>query len=446
MIDRRLMIAGGLSTALAAGFSLTSCSTNRPLRLIGEDSSNMKAIQSLFDGFEKQSGVHVAAELLDFVTMGKQADIDLAQNGGGRYDIVCQYNFSLTAYARNRYVLDIAELKRAASGVDFGFEKDIRQNVWHELGYYAPPGKPIGSALPIAYPFSANTMVLVYNKRVLADRRVKAALDQAFGGAFDIPRQWTDLVRAALAVAGVDRSLHGIALQGAVDDWLYYEWVNFLFGLGGKVMDKPWGWASGLDTPLQLRSPKVTEATELYLALKPANAGDFLTVDATQQRDLMLEGKTAFAIMWTDYIPEIAAQDKDGFGFAPVPGPHSMIAGGSYFVSRKSGQPANSAALIAYLMQPAMQKRLALAGLFPPTLSVFNDPDVLALPYMPAVRQSLDRAIYMNEAGPDAHLISAEIGKALQDAWRGKIRADEVGPRATDAILDGRNQLAAGTT
>ena len=445
MLDRRAAMVGGAGLAAATSiFGLTGCFQNHKLRLIGEDSSNLKAIQALFDGFEQSSGLPVEAELLDFETMGKQADIDLSRQGSGRFDIVCQYNFALTPYVKNNYVLDVAALKKAAPGVDFAFESDILPNIWHELGYYAPANQPVSTARPIAYPFAANTMILVCNRKVLATPKIRSALDQAFGAGFTTPNSWEDLVRAALTISDADPFYKGIVLQGAAGSWLYYEWMNFLFGVGGKVMSKPWGWASDLETPLQLRSPKTAQAAKLYLALKPANAGDFFAVDAVQQRDIMLEGKTAFAIMWTDYIPDLALKNREDFGFVPVPGRLSMIAGGSFFVSRKTSQPANVAALISYLMRPNIQKRLALTGLFPPTRTAMNDPDVLALPYMPAVRESHDRGVYMDEAGPDADVISTKITDVLQAAWKGEFGPEEVGPRAAAAILEARIQLVNG--
>ncbi len=118
-----------------------------------------------------------------------------------------------------------------------------------------------------------------------------------------------------------------------------------------------------------------------------------------------------------------------------------MIAGGSYFVSRAGHNPGSAAQLISYLLAPETQKRMALAGLFPPTTSALNDPEVLAKPYMPAVRDSLQRGVYMCEAGPDSDLISQEITNAMQRAWRGELRAAEVGPAIATAVEAGRRSI-----
>ncbi|UYO42190.1 extracellular solute-binding protein [Rhodopseudomonas palustris] len=410
------------------------------MRILGEDSSNLKAISEILPDFRRVSGIEVVAELADFSTALSKSTADLSA-GTGYYDIVLQYNFSLSSYVRNRYILNIDELKHGNADV-FRFEHDILRNVWNELGFYAiPPFDNFNLIEPIAYPFAANTMILAMNRRILEDAAIIDAYKEEFHRPFRPPTTWEELARAANIISRTNPSLKGIALQGAAGGWLYYEWVHFLFGLGGRIMNKQYGWQSDLNTPLTLNSDAAVQAVKLYLSMKPANAGDFYSVDAVKQRDIMLEGKTAFALMWTDYIPDLTSKAADMFTFAPVPGTASMIAGGCYFVNRKTRSAANAAALISYLLSPSIQKRLAKRGLFPPTAPPFNEPEILQIPYMPAVRDSLMRGIYMAEAGPDADLISQEITNALQLAWKGEIRPEQAPTNATKAISEGRKSL-----
>jgi ABC-type glycerol-3-phosphate transport system substrate-binding protein len=439
VLDRRQFTTGVAASMIS--LSLSACQRQSTVRLIGEDSSNLKAIRRELEKLVLPGQPKILAEALDFNTALSQATADLAQRTG-RYDLVLQYNFSLSPFVRNNYVYDIEGLKRSAPAVDYSFENDLLLNVWRELGFYLkPPFGDVHQVKPVAYPFCANTMVLVYNKKLLARPDIAAANAAAFGGDFGLPRTWEEFARAALLVTRTDPKLKGVVLQGATGGWLYYEWVNLLFGLGGKVMDKAYGWQSDLTTPLTLTSPIANHAVELYLSMKSANAGDFFSVDAVAQRDLMLAGDVAYAIMWTDYVPDIAKHAGSDFGFAPVPGVHSMIAGGSYFVSRQSKHVDLDAMLIAHLSSPAAQKRMALDGLLPPTRSALSDEQVLSIPYMPAVKASLERGIYMAEAGPDSDLIAQSITDALQGAWKGSIEPADVVSRAAAAIVSGRRKL-----
>jgi spermidine/putrescine-binding protein len=438
------VIKAGIAGVGAGGIGLAigGCDTSRSrtLRILGEDSSNLKAITGILPDFRKESGIDVLAEAADFTTALSKSTADFS-SGGGHYDIVLQYNFSLSSFVRNNYVLDVAELKKV-TGSDFRFEPDLLPNVWKELGYYAaPPFDDFEKMVPIAYPFAANTMILAINRRVLADGKVAAAYKEMFARPFSPPRTWEELAMVANLIPKANPSFNGIALQGAAGGWLYYEWVNFLFGLGGRVMNKQYGWQSNLNTPLTLDSDIAIKAVDLYLSLKQTNAGDFFSVDAVKQRDLMLEGKTAFAIIWTDYVPDLTSKDHDAFEFAPVPGTRSMIAGGCFFVNRRTRYPENAAKLISYLLSRESQKRLAMTGLFPPTMPALDDPEVLKKPYMPAVRESLARGVYMAEAGPDADLISQEITNAMQRAWKGELAPEKVPQTATAAIIQGRKQL-----
>lgn len=439
MIDRRHFLQAG---AGLASFSLTGalagCGGNQGLRLIGEASSNLAAIRTLLPEFKARTGIEVIAEEVDFNTLETQTTSDFRANRG-RYDIILQYNFSLSPYVRNNYISKIAELKWAAPEADYTFEQDILPNVWRELGFYAqPPFNSYEKVEPVAYPFAANTMVLVYNKRILAQPAVAQALQRTFRRPFTVPRTWEELARATGVIREASPGTYGIALQGAGGGWLYYEWVNFLFGMGGRVMNKEYGWQSDASTPLTLQSPEADRAAALYLSMRDANAGDFFSIDAAKQRDLMLERNVAYSIMWTDYVPDLVTED-DIFGFAPVPGDLSMIAGGCFFVNRRTANLVACANLIAFLLKRSSQKRMAMRGLFPPTRPALYDGEVGTKPYISAVRESLARGVYMAEAGTDSTIIEQEITAALQRAWRRVIAPDQVATVATAAIARRRN-------
>lgn len=438
-MDRRNFVVGSLAT-----FGLLSACDNsrksaRSLTILGEDSSNLQAISKYLKSNPLASGMKSKVEATDFTTASNKA-ISAFTSKSNAYDVVVGYNFDLPRYANNHYILTVDELKKEASkSTSFAFEADILPNVWKELGYFQADVDGTVEPEAVAYPSSANTMIMVYNQAIFEDPRVARAYQGKFGRPFSPPKTWEEFASVANLVAQANPSYKGVALQGAEGGWLYYEWMNVLFGMGGKTMEKRFGWQSTKKTPLALRTLEAARAAELYLSLKPANAGDFFSTDAASQRDLMLTGKVGLAIAWTDYVPEFVK--VGGFGFAPIPGDVSMIGGGSFFVNRFGAAKKESADLISNLMSPKAQKWMALNGLFPPTRSALSDPEVLAIPYMPAVKASLERGTYMLEAGVDATLISEKITQALQEAWRGDLVAESVGARATALIKEQRSAL-----
>src|SRR5260221_11694964 len=104
-------------------------------------------------------------------------------------------------------------------------------------------------------------------------------------------------------------------------------------------MQKSRGWEGDEHTPLLLTDPKTIAATTFYLSLKQFTAGDFFSVGANEQRELLRSGRVAMGILWSDYaygLVSDAHRHDDQFGFVPRPGDISMLAGGSFFVNRRS--------------------------------------------------------------------------------------------------------------
>ncbi len=128
-------------------------------------------------------------------------------------------------------------------------------------------------------------------------------------------------------------------------------------------------------------------------------------------------------IVWSDYLFDLvarAAKQNLKMGFAPAPGSKSLIGGGSYYISRKSKNPDIAAQFVMFLLRQENQVEMTKNGLCSPLKSVYSDPKVQSVPYIPALGESLKRATYMLEAGPDSDLISTRLTEALQRIWKGE--------------------------
>lgn len=437
-----ILLAGATYILLRSG------PLSNTITVLGEDSANLKALAELNSEYEKELGIKVHIEPAEFEVAFQKSTSDFASHTGA-YDIVLQYNFSLSSFVRNNYVVPLSELKaKVADQSIFDFDKDLFPNTWKETGYYYKPPYTVGSDIQaIGYPFAANTMLLAYNKKMFDDPGNQAAYLKKFGEPLAVPRTWDQLEHVAAFFTDPSKGTYGIALEGATGGWLYYEWCDLFFGEGGQLMNKRYGWASDLSTPLQLNSPIALQATERYLRLKPYNAGDFFSVSASEQRQLMLKGNVALGIMWTDYLFDMVHQAdgtfRQDFGFAPIPGKVSMLAGGIYYVNRDSKHQADAIRYIALVMQPKNQLALVKRGLASPLRSVYDDPSVRQIPYIPALKASLDRGVYMAEAGPDSDIISNDLTRELQRMWKGDVSPSQALQNAQHAIETDRAQLLA---
>lgn len=428
-------------------FIAFSCSENKEkITIQGENSSNLQAMQKLKSEYEKRENINLDFKPNAMEDAFNKANQDFA-NKTGLYDIVLQYNFSLSSFVKNDYVYKLDALKAKSSNVKYSFENDLFQNVWKEVGYYyRNPKRPKDDSIePIAYPFSANTMILVYNKELFNDPNQKKAYFNKYNKELTVPRDMKTFKQVAEFFTQPEKDLKGVCLQGSTGGWLYYEFCNFLQNFGGKVMDKKQGWQGTANTRVLLDSPEAIKATQFYLSLKPYNSGNFSTTDGVEQKNLIKKGKVAMGMIWSDYIwgliDEGNGKFDKRFGFAPGPGNKSMIAGGSFYINKQSKKSEAAFKYIQYLLEKESQVKLIKMGLCSPLKSAYDDVEAKKIPYVTALKEALERADYMIEAGPDADMINNIITKYLQKAWNNQLSVDNALNSAKTEIENERKNL-----
>lgn len=413
---------------LIVGISLVCCKNtsneNPTLTIIGEDSATLNAISELKPKFEKETGTKINIVALPFEESMEKSNLDLSQ-GTGLYDIILQYNFSLSPFVRNDYVYSLDELTNNIDKKKLDFENDLFQADWEEVGYYYKDFKnPELGIKKVGYPFASNSMLMVYNKEWFENLDNKQKFKDDYNRELTVPKTWDEVLQVAEFFTNVEKDQYGIVLEGADGGWLYYQWVNMLNGLGGKVMHKSRGWEGDANTEVLLNSQESLATMEMFAALKPFNKGNFFDVDMYNQKELMKEGNVAMAIMWSDVLYDLIDlenPESSKFGFDVVPGNVSMNAGGAFFVNKQSKHPEEAMNFIAWLMEKDNQIEMLKKGLCSPRISAYDDPSVQDIPYLDALKESLNRGVYMAEAGPDADVISQNITKYAQKVWRNEL-------------------------
>ncbi len=445
MANKRFLVLGAIAliiVALVIAFGLKGSGKPKAdtLSLLGEDASTMQALETVKSGFESTNGVKVTLTKNAFEILQQKANADLS-SGSGLYDVILNVNSSLATYVHNHWVYTLSDLVRIDPTLaDPAFQKDLFQATWHEVGFY--PTEPGAKAEAIGYPWAANTMLLVYNKRLFEDPANKEAFRKKYQKDLAPPTQWQDYQQVAEFFTKPSIGQYGTVLEGASGGWLYYEWVNFAYSMGGGVMKKSYGWEGDASTPLILDSPETIAATKFYVGLKPYSAGDFLSTGQNEEVEMMRKGNVAMAIIWSDTLfPMIHSPGGDQFGFAPIPGDESQIGGGIFYVNRKSNHPKLAAKFLKFYFQPDTQKELILHGVCSPVRSVYDDPGVASqIPYAHALQQSLDRGVYMTEAGPDSDAVQEEVTTAIQKIWRGQSSVED-GLHSAQLSLQKKRQL-----
>lgn len=444
-----LVTVGILIGLLISYFGLKSYLSKRAsdkvtLTILGENSSNLQAMEALKDNYEKQSLVKLDFKPNTFEDAFNKANQDFA-NKTGLYDIVLQYNFSLSSFVRNHYVLTLDELSSKIPDGQKQFEKDIFPNVWKEVGYYYKnPQNPSAGDVKIAYPFAANTMLLAYNKQMFNDPKNKMVYLRKYHEELEVPTDWPHFKQVAEFFTNLENPTFGVCIAGATGGWLYYEWCGYMQGFNQRIMDKNQGWEGDTSTKVLINSAKAKEATDFFLSMKPYNAGNFVTVDGNEQVRIMKQGNVAMALVWSDYIRFLtynAGEIDSRFGVTPVPGSKSMLAGGAFYINRQSKNPGEAIKYITTLLQKENQVALMKKGLCSPLKTAYDDPDVQNIPYIPALKHSLDRGVYWIEAGPDADLISNTVTNYLQKAWNGELSSQDALKKIQHEVVVGRKDI-----
>lgn len=410
---------GAFARALSTLFMLTVLSAcEREVVVLAESTATGDAYAAVAGTLQDLPRTNVLRAA--YQELIQRSRTDLASETGA-YDIILGYNQELPLFARQKWIVPVDEYGVRSSTWDSTFRASLDtllfERTWREVGFYGRAGQ----VTRIGVPFSANTMLLAYNARLLRTPRYQEEYRRRFGDSLRVPTTWNELRRQVEFFHRPDRGIYGIAMQGQAA-WIYYEWANLAFSHGGGVMRKSAGWDSDLSTPLTLTDSSTVAGTQEYLRLVQYDAGADRGIrsrspydgrDAAQQVQLLEQDNIAFGIIWSDEAFRL--RNASAIDFAPIPGDRSMLAGGSFFISRFTKQPDNAIAVVQALLSTDAQRQLMLKGLCSPVRSVYNDSTVLAqIRYAPALRASLERGVYMLEAGPDTDVIIEILSRTLQ--------------------------------
>lgn len=404
--------------------------------VFGEDSSNLKAYRSLSDEFTAKTGIQLKFEGATFEQAVQKADADF-RNGKGDYDIVLQYNFSLAPYVKNKYVADIADVFSPSVLSDSRVNEGMFENAVKETCfYYSNPEDTKSAPRQFGFPFAANSMLLVYNKDIFENADLKQKFKNETGKDLVPPAEWSDYLVVAEFLAKAQPDLKGVCMQGAGDGWLYYELCNYLFSMGTGTSSKRYGWEEG--APITIASPRNEEVLRYCKRLRAVSSGDFFTVGASQQQEIMLQGKTGMALMWSDYVQPLSESKSPRFGFAPVPGKISGLAGGAFYINRKSRHIQAASRFVLHALTLENQSNLIEKGLCSALKTAYTEDIMARVPYSRALRDSLERGVFMFEAGSDAEVISSALTTWMQKFIRGEISEAEALKQAQEEVLTKR--------
>jgi ABC-type glycerol-3-phosphate transport system substrate-binding protein len=111
------------------------------------------------------------------------------------------------------------------------------------------------------------------------------------------------------------------------------------------------------------------------------------------------------------------------------------LAGGAFYLNHKSKHMQAASQFMLYALSSENQERLIEHGLCSAQKMAYTDSVMARVPYARALRDSLERGVFMFEAGTDAEIISTALTTYVQKYIRGEISETEALSQAQAEVL-----------
>ena len=273
-------------------------------------------------------------------------------------------------------------------------------------------------------PWLAGTRILFYNRELFA----KAGLNPD-----KPPATWKELAEAVKAVDDLGPNIYGIGLHVGEPYSPWQEFLPFVWGNGGEVLDPDW-------SRCLLDQPPTVEALKFYRSLKP-----YALVQRQEQvNQLFAEGRIGIQLSGTwnfAGIPRLNPTLNYGVGLIPRPdhpkGTHASFAGGEVLVIPKSTRYREAALKLAHFLteeEQAMAIVEAQRNVIPTVVSAINHPYYQNRPEQKLVFEQIRTAV-----APPGHPawgpMQEEITRVIEEVLL-KDKNPEQALRETTARID----------
>nr|VFJ58824.1 MAG: carbohydrate ABC transporter substrate-binding protein, CUT1 family [Candidatus Kentron sp. DK] len=391
------------------------------LHVLGEDYSPMQGLEKIAPKFTEETGIAVRFARFDAETVRKKY-LSEFQAGAANYDVVMSAFYDLGLLAANRWVLDFDEVLADPERRDPNLRmEDFSDAILDLTSRYQ--GKLYG------LPCSAQSMFLWYRKDLFASTKERADFKTAYG--YELPRptaefsmtwkQYRDVAEFFTRPKGstangeeLEQPLYGTVLQAKNHRALWFEFQNYLYGMGGA-------WIAPDSKTAIANSDESVAALAYYVGLMPLAPPGAINYTWDEALTLFQNGQAAMGIMWSDSITAVEDPNtshvagKIGYAANPVRKPEekpvSAFGGWGLFVNRNSKHVDAAARFVQWTNRPDVQLAWAKVGGIPATLPTYDNPEYAALPGSQAHAASLGNLVAWSTAPYSPRLI--DVGQNL---------------------------------
>jgi multiple sugar transport system substrate-binding protein len=330
--------------------------------------------------FSDKTGAKVTVDILGYTELYQKLTQDLSTHTA-QYDLMTTDILWTGEFAKNSWTKDLTPwINRDKKEIDYN---DIMPVTW-----------TCGStgSKQIAFPLAGYANSLIYRKDLFEDPNEKAAFKAKYGYELAPPKTMDQLRDAAEFFTRPDKKLYGLVANGARGSAIAQDWMEYMRGFGGQVIDK--GGNVAIDSPEGLESLKFF--VSIFDKYAPPGAIGYWWDD---RETAYRTGQAAMEFSWS--IARAGYEDasisqvvgKTGMVATPaVKGKKTGFGFGGYGIGINSdSSPAKQEAawaFIKYITGKDAQKAWMLNNGAPIRRSTLKDPELnKKMPWLPEILQ-----------------------------------------------------------
>jgi len=366
-----------LMSALCLGTALTTAAQAETVSILMEAVPDTEYVQTLVPQFEKETGIDVNIEVVNYAEMHTKLVPQLVAKTGSYSAIVVDF-YWVGEFAKAGWMQPLDERIKAD-----GFDTSVYVPKLMEL---------VGTVDGTTYmlPFYNYAMGLLYRTDLLEDEANKKAFQEKYGMELKAPETWDEYLKQVEFFTKDGK--YGVVNQGLRPDPIAMEWSNYLFANGGEYTDADWNATfAGKEGQAALADYKTN--IEKY---GPVGAASFSFDEAF---NVFAQGQ-AYSYITYNFFRAAAddpskSQVAGNVGIVAVPG-QKADEGGSlngawgWAIPKSSPNPDAAWTFLKWVESQEIAKQRALQGGAPTRTDVFDDPEVLKkYPYMSELKKLL---------------------------------------------------------
>lgn len=393
---------------------------NVTIRFIAEASGLTDALESLVPEFTQKTGIKVEFEKAPYDMVVQKTMLDFT-SGTKSYDAVSLPYEYLGRLVDKGYVKSIDEYLNDKTITPDAFDvNDIIPAMWNGSANWK--GKMYG------FPSNPTITFMWFRKDLLENSSEKEAFLKRFGYELSVPKtpqQMKDMAQfftrkkgETLAGKVLDHNFYGMSIMAKRNSALSADWLSWAWAYGGGIFDK--GYDNG---KIVMNSAKNLEALKFYVSLFDYAVPGSVDYTWDEVSTAMQQDLTFAAINYNDQIPNLLDGSKSKvagkMGYALQPEndrPTANYGAWTYMIPAQSKHPKEAYQFFEWALSKETQKKWAMLGGIPARESVFKDPEVSKIEYMPMTLEALkisDLRPRISEWGEMDSAMSEELHKAV---------------------------------